>query len=221
MRGKTLTNWLCLSGIVSLFFYILHTVIGAMNYPGYDWRSQAVSDLTATNAPSFVIANGLVSIHHLFASLSSVLVCIIIQGKGNEVLRIGIYLFAIMNWASAIGYTLFPFTDSGYAGTFQDVMHVYVVTVIVVILSIVSISLIIIGGFENHKKYKSLAIWATVTLVFMIIGPIGTSIVPKTYFGIAERFSVYSVAVFNAILGLYGFVFIERIEKNFKYRKEA
>ena len=221
MKGKTLTNWLCLSGIASLIFYILHTVVGAMNYPGYDWRSQAVSDLTATDAPSFVVANGLTSIHHLFACLSSVLVCIIIQGKGNKVLRFGIYLFAVMNWVSAIGYTLFPLTDSGYAGTFQDVMHVYVVTGVVVVLSIVSISLIIIGGFKDHKKYQSLAIWAAVTLVFMIIGPIGTSIVPNAYFGIAERFSVYSVAVFNAVLGLYGFVFIDRVEENFKYRKDV
>lgn len=221
MKGETLTNWLCLSGIASLIFYILHTVVGAMNYPGYDWRSQAVSDLTATNAPSFVVANGLTSIHHLFACLSSVLVCIIIQGKGDKVLRLGIYLIAVMNWVSAIGYTLFPLTDSGYAGTFQDVMHVYVVTGVVVVLSIVSISLIIIGGFKDHKKYQSLAIWAAVTLVFMFIGPVGTSIVPNAYFGIAERFSVYSVAIFNAILELYGFVFIDRVEENFKYRKDV
>ncbi|MDZ7834382.1 MAG: DUF998 domain-containing protein [Alkalibacterium sp.] len=183
MKGKTLANWLCLSGLVSLLFYVMHAVIGAMKYPGYDWRSQAVSDLTATNAPSFMIASGLVSVHHLFACLSSVLVCIIIQDKGNKVLRVGIYLFALMNWVSAVGYTLFPLTESGYAGTFQDIMHVYIVTFSVVVLSICSIVLIIIGGFTHNHKYRLLAIWALFTLIFMFIGPIGTIVVPRAYFG--------------------------------------
>lgn len=216
MKRKTLTNWLCLSGIVSLIFYILHTTVGAMYYPDYDWMSQAVSDLTATNAPSFVVANGLSSIYTLFACLSCVLVCIVIQDKGNKVLRLGIYLFAVMNWISGVGYSIFPLSDSGYGGTFQDVMHVYVITVLVVILSIVSLVLIIIGGFKNHKKYKSLAIWAAVTLGFMFVGPIGMIVVPRAYFGIVERFSVYSVVVFNAILGLYGFVFFDVIEEKFQ-----
>ncbi|TCT16070.1 uncharacterized protein DUF998 [Natranaerovirga pectinivora] len=213
MKRKKLINWLCLSGIISLVFYILHTSVGAMYYPGYDWMSQAVSDLTAINAPSFMIANGLASVYALFACLNVVLVCIIIQGKGNRALRLGIYLFAVMNWVSAIGYALFPLSDSGYGGTFQDIMHVYVITLLVVMLSIVSLVLIIIGGFKKDRKYKSLGIWAIIALVCMFIGPMGMAIVPKSYFGIVERFSVYSAVVFNAILGMYGFAFFDRIER--------
>ena len=47
MEKKKLINWLCLSGVLSVIFYLLHDVVGAMNYPGYNWMSQAVSDLTA------------------------------------------------------------------------------------------------------------------------------------------------------------------------------
>ncbi len=210
MKGKKLINWLCLSGVVSLIFYILHAVVGARYYPGYDWMSQAVSDLTAINAPSFRVANGLASAYSLFACLSCALVCIIIEGKGNKVLRLGIYLFAIMNWVSGIGYALFPLSDSGYAGAFQDIMHVYVITVLVIVLSIVSLVLMIIGGLKNQKKYKSLAVWAAITLTCMFIGPVGMVVVPITYFGIVERFSVYSVVLFNAILGVYGFAFFDK-----------
>lgn len=216
MRRKKLINWLCLSGIAGLIFYTLHVVVGALYYPGYDWMSQAVSDLTAINSPSFMVANGLASVYGLFACLSCVLVCIIIEGKGNKALRIGIYLFTGMNWVSAIGYALFPLSDSGYSGTFQDIMHVYVITVSVVILSIVSLTFIVIGGLKTQKKYKSLAIWAAFTLVCMFVGPIGIAIAPKSYFGIMERISVYSAVVFNAILGLYGFTFFDGIEEKFK-----
>ena len=207
MKRKKMINWLCLSGMIGLIFYTLHAVVGAMYYPGYDWMSQAVSDLTATNAPSFIVANGLSSVYALFACLSCTLVCIVIQGEGNKILRLGVYFFTGMNWVSGIGYALFPLSDSGYAGTFQDIMHVYVITILVVVLSIVSLVLIIIGGLKNNKKYKSLAIWAAITLACMFVGPIGMSVAPKAYFGIVERFSVYSAVVFNAILGLYGFAF--------------
>ncbi len=205
MKEKTLTNWLCLSGIISLMVYILHTIIGAMHYPGYDWKSQAVSDLTATSAPSFVVASGLSSVHHLFAGLCVVMVCVVMQQKGNKVLRLGIYTFALMIWISAIGYTLFPLSEAGYAGTFQDIMHVYAVTITVVLLSIVSITLIIIGGLRGHKRFQTLSLWAGITLLLMVAGPIGMALVPIEYFGVMERFSVFSVVVFTAVLGWYGF----------------
>lgn len=42
---------------------------------------------------------------------------------------------------------MFPLSSSGYAGAFQDVMHM-VVTALVVLLSIVSLSVIIAAGFN-------------------------------------------------------------------------
>ena len=78
------------------------------------------------------------------------------------------------------------------------------VTVLVVLLSIVSLIAIMIGGYKN-KEYFSLAIWATVSLLLMFIGAVGTNIVPREFFGIFERFSVFAATGFNAILGIYLF----------------
>ncbi len=36
LKNKKLINWLCLSGILSIIFYLLHDVIGTMNYSGYN-----------------------------------------------------------------------------------------------------------------------------------------------------------------------------------------
>lgn len=131
------------------------------------------------------------------------MVCVFIGGKLNKTLQGGIYLFAIMNWVSAAGYTMFPLTDSGFAGTFQDIMHV-AVTVLVVALSIVSLVVIMVGGYRD-RKYRSLAIWATVALLFMLAGAIGVNVLPSEYVGIPERFSVFAAAGFNAVLGIYLF----------------
>lgn len=201
---KTLINRLGLLGLVSLLSYTAAVIFAPTAYPGYDWMSQAVSDLSAANAPSKMLWEQLSSLYGVCGIVSVMMVCVFIQEKLNKTIRIGIYLFAAMNWVSDVGYAMFPLSDSGNAGAFQDIVHIYVITVLVVLLSIVSLVFIMVGGFRD-KKYRSLAIWATAALLLMFAGAIGTGIVPKEFFGIPERFSVFAAAGFNAVLGIYLF----------------
>ncbi len=201
---KPLINYLVLfSGILSVAFYLLHDIIGAANYPGYNWASQAVSDLTATDAPSFAIAGGLSHVYGIFSCLCCALLCILIQKTKKKTLRLGIYLFAIMNAISAIGYSLFPLSSAGYDGSAQTFIHVYIVTTAVVLLSIISLILMSVGAFKT--EHKALCILAVAALVLMFVGAVGSGNVPKEIFGIFERFSTYSAVTFTAILGIYGF----------------
>lgn len=209
---KTLINHFGLLGVVSLLSYTAAVVLSPLAYPGYNWMAQAVSDLMAESSPSKTLWNQLSSLYGVCGLVSIMMVCVFICGRLNKALRIGIYLFAAMNWVSAVGYTMFPLTDSGFAGTFQDIMHV-VVTGLVVMLSIASLVVIIIGGCLD-KKYRSLALWAGAALLFMLAGAIGVNIMPPAYAGIPERFSVFAAAGFNAVLGIYlfhGFEFQEEI----------
>ena len=203
MKNKKLINWLCLSGVVSIIFYLLHDIIGAMNYPGYNWMSQAVSDLTSTDAPSFVVASGFVTVYKILNCLCCTLLCILIRNEDKKTLRLGVYMFSIMNFISAIGYALFPLSSVGYDGSMQSFIHVYILTTLVVILSIISLVLIAIGSFKS--KYKLLGTLAIVSLVLMFIGAVGSANVPKDIFGVIERFSTYSAVVFTGILGICGF----------------
>ena len=127
----------------------------------------------------------------------------IIQGQKTRRLRAGVYLFAIMEWVSAIGYRMFPLSDSGYAGAFQDVMHM-VVTALVVLLSIVSLSVIVSAGLKD-KSCRFYGVCAALALGMMIIGAMGMKIVPAQYFGVVERFSVFAATGFNAALGIHLF----------------
>lgn len=205
MKKKKLINWLCLSGILSVIFYLLHDVIGTMNYSGYNWMSQAVSDLTATDSPSFVIASGYVTVYKILNCLCCALLCILLKNEKSKCLKIGVYLFSIMNFISAIGYALFPLSSAGYDGTTQSFIHVYIVTTLVVLLSIISLIIIAVGAFKGKDKHKVLGILAIMALIFMFIGAVGSANVPKEIFGVVERFSTYSAVVFTGILGLYGF----------------
>lgn len=200
MRKKNFMNYCGLLGIVALLSYTAAVVFSPLAYPGYNWRAQAVSDLSASNAPSLGLWNQLSSLYNICTLICAMMVCAGIQGKGSRLLRTGIYLFTAMEWISAVGFSMFPLSDSGYAGTFQDKMHI-LSTILVVLLSIVSLVMLIIAGVKR-KEYRSFGVFAGIALGMMLVGALGMNIVPKEYFGVVERFSVFAAVGYNAVLGI-------------------
>lgn len=198
---KTLIQKLGLLGVVSLLSYAAAVIFAPLAYPGYDWMAQAVSDLSAANAPSLALWNRLSAPYSVCEVVCATIVCIGCQKQKSKRLRAGIYLFAIMEWISAIGYRMFPLSESGYAGEFQDVMHM-AVTALVVLLSIASLVLIIIAG-AGDASLRSYAVCAGIALGMMLVGALGMKIVPVRYFGVVERFSVFAATGFNAALGIH------------------
>ena len=200
---KSLLQRLGLLGVVSFLSYTAAVVFAPLAYPGYNWIAQAVSDLSAANAPSLALWNQLSALYSVCEVVCVTVVCIGIQGRKTKLLRSGIYLFAVMEWISAVGYRMFPLSNSGYAGAFQDVMHM-AVTALVVLLSIVSLVIIIVAGAKS-KSCRSYGVCAAVALAMMLVGAMGMKIVPAAYFGVVERFSVFAATGFNAALGIHLF----------------
>ena len=197
---KNFINYCGLLGIVALLSYTVAVVFSPLDYLGYNWMAQAVSDLSASNAPSLGLWNQLSSLYNICTLICAMMVCAGIQGKGSRLLRSGIYLFTAMEWISAVGFSMFPLSDSGYAGTFQDEMHI-LSTILVVLLSIVSLVMLIIAG-AKRKEYRSFGVFAGIALGMMLVGALGMNIVPKEYFGVVERFSVFVAVGYNAVLGI-------------------
>lgn len=108
-----------------------------------------------------------------------------------------------MEWISAVGYRMFPLSTGGYAGEFQDIMHM-VTTGIAVLLSIASQTVIIIAGAKD-RRCRSYGVCAAVALGMMLVGAVGMKIVPAAYFGVVERFSVVAATGFNVALGIHLF----------------
>lgn len=122
------------------------------------------------------------------------------MGKKNFMNYCGLLgVVALLSYTAA-GYSMFPLSDSGYAGTFQNQMHI-LLTVFVVLLSIVSLILLIIAGIKD-RAYRTYGIFAGIVLSMMLVGALGMNIVPKDYFGIVERFSVFAAVGYNAVLGV-------------------
>ena len=201
---KSLIQRLGLLGPVSFLSYTAAVVLAPLAYPGYNRMAQAVSDLSAANAPSLMLWNQLTALYNVCEVVCATVVCIGIEGHKTKLLRSGIYLFAIMEWVSAVGYRAFPLSDSGYAGAFQDVMHM-VITALVVLLSVISLTVIITAGAKS-RECRSYGVCAGIALGMMLAGAVGIKIIPAEYFGIAERFSVFAATGFNAALGIHLFL---------------
>ena len=209
--NKKLINWIGLAGILSFLSYTAAVVFSPMAFPGYKWMEQAVSDLSAESAPSRVLWERLSAFYGVGGMVCITCVSVFISENkiSSKLFRLGVYLFAIMNLISNVGYKMFSLSDSGKEiDSFQEVMHM-VVTIAVVPLSIVSLVIIIIEGCKD-KQIRGIGIWAAVALAMMFIGAIGTVAVPPEYFGMVERFSVFAAVGFNAVLGWHLFKGFER-----------
>ena len=184
---KSMLNVLGLAGVVSFVSYAVAVIFSPLAYPGYDWLSQAVSDLSAASSPSLALWNSLTAFYNVCETLCVTVVCLGIRGKKNKLLRVGVYIFAVMEWVSAVGYRAFPLSESGYAGAFQDIMHM-IVTAVVVLLSIASLTIIVIA-WAKDKRCRSYGICALVALLMMLTGALGMKIVPAAYFGVVHNSS--------------------------------
>ena len=204
--NRKLINWLGLTGVAALVSYTLAVVISPSAFPGYNWMEQAVSDLSAESAPSRMLWNQIAALYGVCSVVCATCVSVYVSETriSTALFRTGIYLFAIMNWISNVGYAMFPLADSGKEiASFQEIMHM-AVTAAVVILSIASLVCLIIAGFRKGG-IRGIGIWAAAALIMMMIGAIGQGAVPPQYFGIVERFSVFAAVGFNAVLGIYLF----------------
>ncbi len=200
---RKLIQWLGLTGVLAFISYTAAVVLSPAAYPGYNWMEQAVSDLSAQNAPSKMLWTQLAAIYNVCSVVCPTCVSIYVSEHKtvSRIFRIGIYLFTLMCWISNIGYAMFPLTEAGKdIATFQEMMHIGV-TAAVVLLSIVSLLLLMFPGMRN-PQIRNISIWALTAFLMMLTGAVGQGLVPPQYFGIVERFSVFAAVGFNAILGI-------------------
>ena len=187
-------------GLISLLSYTAMVLFSPLANPGYDWMSMAVSDLSAEGAPSQMLADRLNALFGPCGIVSIMAVCVAVYGCKSKSFRWGIFCFAAMEWVCNVGYKMFPWVINAPDSNPQNVMHL-IVTALVVIFSLAALILIAIGA--GKEGMRSLQTWALICLAMMLIGPLGTALLPKSVFGIFERFSTFSAVIFNAVLGMY------------------
>jgi len=201
MKKSSIVEVISLFGIFAVIFYFLHIIFGTIFYKGYNSLAQAISDLTADDSPSNIVARVFSTLYGILSVMFSIGFLLYFKGKINKIVTVALYVFCSMNIISFFGYALFPLSEAGYAGTFRDIMHI-IVTVFVVLLTIVSIIFFGIGFFRT-KQYRYLGIISLCILMLLITGAILINVLPEEYFGLAQRINVYSTVIYTGILSLW------------------
>jgi len=196
-----LLKLLPLSGIIGVIFYFLHIFFGSLFYADYNPLTQAISDLTAINSPSRNIAMPFSVLYGIFSIVFSTSFLIYLKGKINKLITLGAYFFCSMTIISFFGYTFFPLSEAGYAGTFQDKIHM-IVTVLVVLFTITFIVLFSFGFFRT-ANYKCLGIISIITFILLLSGAMLINLLPAGYFGLAQRINAYSTVLYTGILSYW------------------
>lgn len=190
------------TGILAIFFYVIHVLIGGYLWKEYNHLQQPISDLTATAAPNRVLLSILASVYGIFALIFAISFTIFESRKHHKLVFWGGVSFILMHLVS-ISYGFFPQDLPGSDVTFIGTMHL-VVTGLIVPFTI--FSPILIGfGFRKEKSWNFFGIYSVISgFLILIFGSLcAVFFVNKLpYFGLVERINIGILQVWTLYFSL-------------------
>lgn len=193
-------KFLLACGIVSSLLYVTTDIVGALQWDGYSYIHQTISELAAIGAPSrplagaLFLAYGLLLIPFSFGFFAS--------ASGNRNLRIAAIAFA---GVPVIGFvsSLFPIHVRGTGWTINETMH-SVFTAITVVMFVTSMV------YAAHAAGRKFFVYSTATIAITLLfgalsGWTGRHLaedLPTPWIGVTERISVFTYLAWVATLAV-------------------
>jgi hypothetical membrane protein len=196
------SDFLMLSGMLAVVFYILHVVLGGAKWKGYSHLHQPISDLTATCAPNRTLMLTLTTMYGLLALLFAVSFTILKNGEHNPLVLWGGISFILLHIVSVL-YPLFPQDLPGTKATLKGRMHVYITAIIV---PFTILTPFLMGfGFISELQWHTFGIYSIITGILILIfgGTTAVFFVKKLpYFGLVERLNIGTLQVWTIVFSL-------------------
>lgn len=192
-------------GIISSLLYVATDVLGGLQYGGYSFGSQAISELMAIGAPSKPFVDPLFMAYNVLALAFGVGVCWVAAGR-NRALRItGAALIGYGSIGLVAGFvgSFFAMNKRGTGTIAADAPHIILTAVLVLLL-------LVMIGFGAFALGSRFGVYSLATLVTVIVSgaltmPYAARLaagLPTPGFGIVERVDVYSALLWLAVLGV-------------------
>ena len=188
-------------GFLASLIYLATDIVGGLFYQGYNFSSQAISELGATGAPSKGLVDPLFIIYGL-VMLAFGLGVIREAGKKDRALR---FTGVLATLYAAIGLPsmFFAMHQRGSGGMSSDLPHIVLTAVLVLLLLLV----IGFGAFALGSRFRvySFATLLTVVVFGALTAPYARRIAagePTPLLGIIERIDVYAALLWIAVLSI-------------------
>ncbi|MGG6311829.1 DUF998 domain-containing protein [Paenibacillus macerans] len=191
---------LLVCGILSSLLYIGTDVLAALQWEGYSYTSQAVSELQAVGAPTRPLLVSLFSIYNLLIIAFGIGIGLTDNRKQTRFTGILLIGYGIVGQVALL---LFPMHLRGAEVTASDTMHAVLTGVLVLL-----IMLYIRFGAALHGK--GFRLYSLATLLVLILfgawagldGPRITAQLPTPWLGIKERINIYASLLWILLLAL-------------------
>lgn len=187
-------------GFLSTLLYAIIDVVGALNWPGYDPRSQAISELSAIGAPTAELLAPLQTLYNVLLALFGAGVWLTTADRAK--LRwCGGFIIALA--ALGIGWALFPMNLRGEQRGFSDTMHLVMGALSLVLI----VSAIVAGAAALGRRFR---LYSAATLLVMLCFGYLTGLdvprveaeLPTPWLGVNERIMMASWLLWMAMLSV-------------------
>lgn len=185
-------------GMVSVVFYFINVFLGQALWKEYNPITTDISSLTAIGSPN----SELIGIFTLIYGICAVIFAIGIvpesfNRKYSHITKLGFIFLLAMTIISLIGYALFPLSPDKTALSFQNIMHI-IITGITVLLTILFLFFIGIGFIKKEKfiKLGKISIIAAILIIiFGVLNPISVAL-GLNILGLTERLVIFTLEIF-------------------------
>lgn len=203
MEKRSFWQWLGLAGAVSAVVYAAHVVLGGILWNGYSHLTQTISELTADGAPNAELLRVFTTVYGILALVFSVcLVFTLRKFHAKRVAVVGAVLLLVMEFASLVGYGLFPLRG----GTEMDPENMghLIVTGIVVVCTISSVLLVGIGLVKT-PAFKALGVFSIVCAAIIVVSGGMTPVAIATELpvgGLIERLNIFTLQTWVFVMSV-------------------
>ena len=187
-------------GLLSSVLYVSADIFAAARYPGYDYTSQAISEMSAIGAPTANLLAPLYTLYSILFALFGAGVWLAAGGR-RSVRASSIFIIAI--GALGIAWAIFPMNARGAERTLTDVMHL----VMGGASSLLIIGAIVFGAVAFGRKLRLYS--AATVLVMLAFGYVMSMDVPRVatnvstpYLGITERVMMAAWLLWMVVLSV-------------------
>jgi len=200
MKADRLTSALLACGLLSSLLYVAADIFGALRYPGYNYASQAISEMSAIGAPTAeLLAPFYASYSVLFALFGAGVW--LAAGRDRALRASAAFIIAVA--ALGIGWAIFPMNARGAERTLTDTMHLA--------MGAASTILLIGATFSGAAAFwRTFRLYSTMTVVVMLgFGYLMSLDVPRVaagqptpYLGITERITMAAWLMWMAMFSV-------------------